>query len=67
MALREIRDIRPHLVLEGSFKPKTFWRQERERRARVLEIVGDWCESLHVFSRLLKKKARASKDKKFKV
>ena len=31
MALREIRDIRPHLVLEGSFEPKTFWRQEREK------------------------------------
>ena len=24
MALREIRDIRPHLVLEGSFEPKRF-------------------------------------------
>ena len=31
MALRETRDLRPHLVLEGSFEPKTFWRQERER------------------------------------
>ena len=35
MALREIRDIRPHLVLESLFEPKTFWRQEGERRARV--------------------------------
>ena len=67
MALREIRDIRPYLVLEGSFEPKTFWRQERERRVRVLEIIGDWYESLNVFARLLKKKARASNDKRFKV
>ena len=35
MALREIRDIRPHLVLEGLFEPKTFWRQEGERKSRV--------------------------------
>ena len=27
----------------------------RERKARVLEIVGDWCESLHVCSRSCKK------------
>ena len=30
MALREIREIRPHLVLEGHIVPKTFLR-ERER------------------------------------
>ena len=36
-------------------------------RARVWK-VGDWCESLHVFARfvrLLKKKAKASKVKRF--
>ena len=45
---------------------KTFLRESgRGEKARVLEIVGDWCESLHVCARLLKKKARASKDKRF--
>ena len=42
MALREIRDIRPHLVLEGSFEPKTFWRQEREREREELGFGNSW-------------------------
>ena len=39
----------------------------RGEKARVLKIVGDLCESLHVCARLLKKKARASSFKRFKA
>ena len=35
MALHLKWEIRPKVVLEGSFEPKMFWRQDRERRARV--------------------------------
>ena len=32
MALREIRDITPHLVFEGHIVPKTFLRERKRRK-----------------------------------
>ena len=71
MALREIRDIRPHLVLEGLLEPKTFWRQERERE----EIgFGNSWRFVSIFPCLFKilqegrrKKAKASSSRGFEV
>ena len=37
------------------FEQKRFCESERGEKARVLEIVGDWCESLHACLRSCKK------------
>ena len=59
MALRGISNLRPHLVLEehicAFFSQKHFEKRVRREKARVLEIVGDLCKSLHACSRSCKK------------
>ena len=58
MALRGISNLRPHLVLEEQFcaffSQNHFEKRVRGEKARVLEIVGDLCKSLHVCSRSCK-------------
>ena len=61
MALGEMSDLRPHLVLETSHKCQKHFgdKREREREARVLgKIVRDCCESLHVYARSFKEEGR---------
>ena len=44
MALREIRDIRPHLVLEGHIVPKTYLREEGEEKLGLCKKKLFWCD-----------------------
>ena len=69
MALGKMSDLRPHLVLEGSFEPKTFWSKEIEEKARALEGSDFGGRSSHLWFPSYqegKKKAKASSTKGFK-
>ena len=59
MALGEMSDLRPHLVLETSHKcQKRFGDKREKEELGIWEIIGDWCESLHVYARSCKEERR---------